>query len=78
MQFDKLIGAAHWASYLINGDASGLTDEEIALADKWLVANEVLDVVDCDEEPRFTWNYDLHTGDKFRGGSVVEYTVRIE
>jgi hypothetical protein len=78
-QFDKITGAACWASYLINGDASGLTDREVTLANHWLATNEVLDVVDCDAEPHFTWNYDLHTGDVMaRGGNVLEYTVRIE
>lgn len=27
--------------YLINGDASGLTDEDIAIADKWCEVNNV-------------------------------------
>lgn len=31
-----------WAlCYLINGDASGLTDEDIAIADKWCEVNNV-------------------------------------
>ena len=29
------IGAACWASYLINGDASGISNDERALADAW-------------------------------------------
>jgi hypothetical protein len=28
----------HWASYLIDGDASGYTDEEIAEIDEWETA----------------------------------------
>jgi hypothetical protein len=34
---------SHWASYYINDDASGLTDDEIKAADKfavWLARNE--------------------------------------
>lgn len=34
-----------WAlCYLINGDASGLTDEDIAIADKWCEVNNVTSV----------------------------------
>jgi hypothetical protein len=29
-------GQAYWASYFVNGDASGLDDREIAEADAWL------------------------------------------
>jgi hypothetical protein len=32
----KDMGYAHWESYLINGDASGLEEEEIEAADNWL------------------------------------------
>jgi len=70
------IGAACWASYLINGDASGLSDDERKLADAWcdreLGPNGA--VIDC-SEPYFTNHYDLFTGDKYRGGDVVEYRV---
>lgn len=56
-------GAACWASYFINGDASGLSDEERALTDAWwdreLGPNSA--IVDCGE-PYFTWHYDLYTG----------------
>jgi hypothetical protein len=70
-------GAACWVSYLINGDASGLTDEERQLADDWcdreLGANDA--IVDC-SEPYFTNHYDLYTGDRrYRGGDVVDYRV---
>jgi hypothetical protein len=68
------IGAAYWASYLINGDASGMSDEERRLADAWL-ARVGGEVVDCGE-PFFTWSYGLHTGADCAGGDVVEYTIR--
>ena len=70
------IGAACWASYLINGDASGLSGDERALADAWcdreLGPNAA--IVDC-SEPYYSNHYDLHTGDKYRGGEVVNYRV---
>ena len=77
--FETIKGSAYWASYLINGDASGLTYREIALANHWLAVNEIESVVDCAEEPHFTWNYDLHTGDVMaRGGDVLDYTCQIK
>jgi hypothetical protein len=60
------LGSAYWASYLINGDASGMTDEEIALAETWL-ERVGGDVVDCGE-PFFSWSYGLHTGTQCAGG----------
>ena len=72
----KVIGAAYWASYLINGDASGLEDYEQAECDAWLKRelerNE--DIVDCGE-PYFSWSYGFYTGAPVRGGELVEYTV---
>ena len=69
-------GAACWASYLINGDTSGLSDEERNLADAWcereLGPNDC--IVDCGE-PYFTWHYKLHTGASYSGGEVVDYRV---
>jgi hypothetical protein len=71
----KIIGAAYWAPYLINGDASGMDDDEIALCDAWCARElEGGEVVDCGE-PYFSWSYDLYTGEEFSGGDVVEYTV---
>ena len=69
-------GAACWASYFINGDASGLSDEERNLADAWcereLGPNDA--IVDCGE-PWFTWCFNLYTGAPERGGDVVDYRV---
>jgi hypothetical protein len=45
-KFDTITGAAYWASYLINGDASGMADRELALANHWLASNGVVNVVD--------------------------------
>lgn len=73
----KVTGAEYWASYLINGDASGLTPEEKAACDNWLsIELEPGEtIVDCEDEGRFTWSYDLHTHTGIRGGSVLDYTV---
>ena len=77
--FHKVTGPAIFASYLVNGDKSGLADYEIRLADAWLKNIEPWYVVDVDRddegnaiEQRFTWSYDLHGGNS-RGGDVIDY-----
>jgi hypothetical protein len=61
---------AYWASYLVNGDSSGLDDHEEALADDWARNQEPWYVVGVtDDEPRFTWCYALH------GGDVLDYIL---
>lgn len=80
VKFITVTGAAHWASYLVNGDASGLDTRERWEADQWTKRNgiEVCDVArDAageGEESRFTWSYQVHCPDsEARGGSVVDY-----
>lgn len=74
---------AHWASYLINGDASGLTDAEIERVDAYIddlgVNAKYIDVTlssdrDAEAEPYFSWSFDLYGGDA-RGGDLLDYTV---
>jgi hypothetical protein len=63
---------AHWASYLINGDASGYTDEELHEIDEWMTTNSPgygLDVGDVE----FTWSGD----DGWLGADRAEYTFQI-
>ena len=69
-----VLGSTYWASYLINGDASGISEREQHLANAWL-ANAGGDVVDCGD-PFFSWSYGFHTGDdSCQGGDLVEYTI---
>jgi len=42
IKVDEITGVAYWASYLINGDDSGIAVEEKALADKWLTLGKCL------------------------------------
>jgi hypothetical protein len=69
-------GAAHWASYLINGDDSGLTELERIQADAW--CDRELEngeqVVDCGE-PYFSWSFGAYTGIAVKGGDLVDYTI---
>lgn len=72
-------GAACWASYLVNGDATGLSEAERAEADAWcereLGPNDA--IVDCGEA-YFTRFYRMHTGAPYDGGDVVDYRVLSE
>jgi hypothetical protein len=76
MQTRTLIGAAYWASALINGDRSGLSDEEKIALDRWMKIElkEDESVIDCGD-PYFSWSYALFTHADANGGDLVEYTV---
>lgn len=68
--------SAYWARYLINNDASGLSDAELAVADAWLQREGLERAVFVDVgEPHFSWSYGMHTGDGVRGGDLADYTV---
>lgn len=73
IEVTTITGPAYWASYLINGDSSGMEDSEIAACDAWVEAQAPWYIVSTtEEEPRFTWSYDLHGGTA-RGGDVLDY-----
>lgn len=78
MKLQTVKASAYWASYLINNDASGLSDEELALADAWLAINgfEHAEFVDV-SEPFFSWFYGFHTGANCQGGDLAEYQVLV-
>jgi hypothetical protein len=69
---------AFWASYLVNGDASGLCPGERARIDDYiaLALPEGADVVDCAQEAHFSWNFGLYGGDA-EGGDLLEYTALV-
>lgn len=71
---------AHWASAVVNGDESGLDDAEIARMNAWLedeLAGGWYVVSTTEDEPRFTWSYDLYGGNA-DGGMVLDYVVHRE
>jgi hypothetical protein len=82
VEFVTITGPAAWASYLINGDASGLEPGEQAKADAWLAREGVRRVVcdapgedeDSPQEPRFTWHMGLHCPElECSGGDALDY-----
>lgn len=75
-QRETVLGSAYWASYLVNNDASGLCDEELAVADAWLERHGLQSAeLWFTDEPFFSWNYGLHTGANVRGGDLLEYII---
>jgi len=66
---------AHWASYVINGDASGIDDADIAACDAWVLRHAVdgWQVFDADTEngPFFAHSSDAGV----RDCDILEYTL---
>lgn len=80
VQFDTITAPAAWAAYFINGDASGLSEEEKAQADAWCTREGVArsDFVSCDDAPRFTWSLRLYAPELgASGGDVLDYTYLV-
>jgi hypothetical protein len=57
MKVHRYTAPSAWASYLINGDASGLEDSDIAQADEWLDWVGMGSPVDC-VDVGFCWRHD--------------------
>ena len=51
-----LTAPSEWASYLINGDASGLNDAEIAACDAWIDDIGVGAPVGCEDAGFINWH----------------------
>jgi hypothetical protein len=64
---------AYWASYLINGDCSGMSDSEIAEVDDF--CRDKGCCVSCsDEEEEFRWRNDANN----LGGSTLEFYFEVK
>jgi len=81
IEVDEVVGPSYWASALVNGDDSGLEEREIVIINAWTerLGRDGWYVVSTkdDEDPWFTWNYRLHSGDYAgpSGGDVITYIV---
>jgi hypothetical protein len=54
MKVDTYSLPAYWASFLVNGDASGLDDVELGIIKKWMdVAGVKGACLSCSDEPEF-------------------------
>lgn len=61
---------AHWASYLINNDASGIDEFDQQAADSFLHSHKLGSPVSCSDETYFSRSNDATD----YGGVVLEYT----
>lgn len=68
MKSEKYILPEYWASYLINGDFSGLADGKKEEIDKYLSGIKG-NCVDCSEESWYSRTNDANN----IGGNVLEY-----
>lgn len=73
MKTDKVILPAFLASALINGDASGLEDEDLPWVDVAIEYCAPGHIVGCSEESFFTWSTDLPGFDL--GCDALEYDI---
>lgn len=70
IEVETTIAPAYWASYLVNGDASGMEEDELAKCDKWLAhqTKEGWRVVSCEGESFIGRFQGMQT-------ELVEYTL---
>lgn len=57
MRTELMTAPSHWAPYLINGDASDLSESEAVMVREWLENNELPEPVSC-EDAGFCWQHD--------------------
>lgn len=57
MKTVTLVAPSHWASYLLNGDDSGLLPTECNAADAWIDRQDMGLPVSCDDAG-FRWYHD--------------------
>lgn len=62
-----------WASYLINGDASGLTDDEQTEIDQWCEVHTTGPCLDVADDENFTTRGD----DGWHGADRATFTFQI-
>jgi len=56
----ELTAPSYWASYLINGDASGMDDDEIKACDAWIAREGLGSPCDCTDAGFMTWHDARH------------------
>lgn len=66
---------AHWASYLVNGDATGIDDDDRADCDSFLDSNPDLGpCLSCSDDPFFTR---VHEGSYGLACECLEFTFPV-
>ena len=82
IEVDTITAPAGWACYLVNGDCSGMNNEDITDCDAMIAALAPWYVVDCERdengeaiEARFSWNCRLYGATTYSGGDLIDYVV---
>lgn len=70
---EKYILPEIWATYLMYGDDSSLSETEVQYIDKFTEKYNLMDCVDCSEETWFQWANDA----MLQGCTVAEYTFTL-
>ena len=70
MKARNFVLPAHFASYLINGDASSLNVEEVDEIEDFMTKHNLYDCIDCSEDSWVQWNNDMN----YIGGDVMRFT----
>lgn len=76
LQTLTITAPSHWASYLINGDASGIEPEDVAACDAWIAREGVGLPVSCDDAG-FRWRHDAYAECPL-GSDCQDYIFLIE
>ena len=75
IEVDTTEAPAYWASYFINGDASGMEDDEIAEADAWADGLEDWYVVDCEDDRDNFGTFYFEVAGRWLGCDLATYTL---
>jgi hypothetical protein len=70
LKIKTFILPAHFASYLINGDASSLNVTEVDEIEDFMEKRNLYDCIDCSEDSWFAWVNDMN----YIGGDVMRFT----
>lgn len=68
---------SYWASYLINGDASGMEDAEQAQADRFLSDKNLGGAMGCSDEAEFSRSHDAQYITGNLAGDVMNFTFPV-
>jgi hypothetical protein len=74
-EVDTCKGPSYWASYIVNGDGSGMREDELAKCDAWLEYHNARGwrVVSCEDDSDFSDCYIFGLG-RF-AGDVCTYIL---
>jgi hypothetical protein len=73
---DTVEAPAYWACYLINGDASGMEDDEIAECDRWCESLGEWSIVGCpSEESEHFGRFYFPVARRWLGCDLVTYEL---